>query len=736
MKKHKIIIKRTLEILFCLFAFCIFGCAAKDARPETIVLESVYTKDLISLDEHFVPAGFLELSGSTLYVYGAKEGSICIAKVEEPSLVVSYVDTEIASIPMSACKTSEGYAVLTVSYDSYTYKEAVMLHVISEDGVEKSTFPIPISVGEGELCVMWADEEKAYIATSRECRFVHTTTRESEFLFSFDSLGTLVSVSILDASPVFLLENPYGEQEAYGLDESSKPYRLNIDKETLKTAHQVYLLSNSKSFIRNMQGFYTISEGLSPLMNWINSCIVEEDVIDCVLAEPSQMFLLYRDPSSENQIFLYSLKPSIDTENNERTVVHVSYKESGAHILPKAAAQYNAQSQNYFVICEEKATIFTETSEQSAFLLSDFDKQILNGTAGDVIVTSSDNIGKYAEKKVLCDLSEFTQADLILSEEKFWSCVLESLEYQDHLYALPPSFYIRTLVGKSDLLPVSGWNLRGFLDFSTTLLENQRLLPVMNRENWKNILLSYSVGAYVDLKSGNCTFTDPPFIDILRYLNALPEKFQRSSENSEVIAYREGNYLLYQATIGRPADILALTVRFGDEDINMIGYPGRTEGVSAVIPSDCYAISVNSPVKEGAWEFICYMMTKNRQIVHSDDSIPSLKDFYDEWVKAGQKYVHQFDGDTETYMPLEEGMVEEGDKRIYQVSDELMTKFQKWLEAMDSVSILPKTVSEIIEEECIRYFEGIQTEEETANILQSRIELYLNEKNESMKIQK
>lgn len=729
LRKYKIIIKRVLVVLSCMLAFCISGCAAKDAKPETIVLESVYTKDLISLDEHFVPAGFLELSGSTLYVYGSKEGSICVAKVEEPSLIVSYVDTMVASVPMSACKTSVGYAVLTVSFDSSTYEEAVTLHVISEDGMEKSAFPVPISVGEEEQCVMWADGEKAYISTSNECRLVHTDTGESELLFSFDSLGTFVSVSILDASPVFLVENQYGEQEAYSLDGNTKLYRLDIDKETLKTAHQVYLSSDSKLLIRNMQGFYTIGEELSPLMNWINSCIVEKDVIDCVLSEPSQMFLLYREPSSEDQLFLYSLKPSIDTKMNERTVVHVSYKESGVNILPKVAAQYNAQSQEYFVICEEKATIFTETSEQSAFLLSDFDKQILNGTAGDVIVTSSDDIGQYAEKKVLYDLSEFTQSDSSLSAEDFWPCVLGSLEYQDHLYALTPSFYIRSLVGKSDLLPERGWSLSGFLDFSAALSEDQQLLPVMNRENLKNILLSYSVGAYVDLKNGNCTFTDSSFIDMLCYLDALPEEYQRQSGSSEFVSYREGNYLLYQATIGRPADILALTIRFGDEDINMIGYPGKTEGRSAVIPSDCYAISTNSPVKEGAWEFICYMMTENRQIAHSDDSIPSLKDSYDEWVKAGQKYVYQFDGDTEIYMPLEASMVAEGAKGIYQIPEELMTKFRKWLESMDSVSILPKTVSEIVEEECSRYFEGVQTEEETANIIQSRVGLYLSERN-------
>ncbi len=726
---RKIIIKRVLGVLACLFAFCISGCAAKDAMPETIVLESVYTKDLISLDDYFVPSGFLELSESTLYVYGSKEGSICVAKVETPSFVVSYVDTAIASVPMSACKTNGGYAVLTVSYDTSTYEETAALRVISEDGMEKGMFPIPISVGEGEQCEMWAEGEKVYISTSSECRVVYTDTGESELLFSFDSLGTFISVSILDASPVFLVENQYGEQEVYSLDRNADLYRLDIDKENLKTAHQVYLLSDSELLIRNTQGFYTIGKELSPLMNWINSCIVEEDVIDCVLSETSQMFLLYREPSSEDQIFLYSLKPSTNTKMNERTVIHVSYRESGVNILPKVAAQYNAQSQDYFVICEEKATIFTETSEQSAFLLSEFDKQILNGTAGDVIVTNSDDIGKYAEKNVLCDLSEFTQSDSILSEKDFWPCVLESLEYQDHLYALTPSFYIRTLVGKSDLLPESGWNLSGFLDFSATLLDDQQLLPVMNRDNWKNILLSYSVGAYVDLKAGNCTFTDSSFIDTLCFLNALPEQFQRQSGSSEFILYREGNYLLYQATIGRPADILALTVRFGDEDINMIGYPGKTKGVSAVIPSDCYAISATSPVKEGAWEFICYMMTENRHIVHSDDSIPSLKDSYEEWVEAGQKYVYQFDGNTEIYMPLEEGMVAEGAIGIYQISDKIMTKFQKWLESMDSVSILPQTVSEIIEEECSRYFEGVQTEEETANIIQSRVGLYLSERN-------
>ena len=89
-----------------------------------------------------------------------------------------------------------------------------------------------------------------------------------------------------------------------------------------------------------------------------------------------------------------------------RFIIRVSYYESGSKTIPQAAIQFNSCSDKYIILLDEKATVFTESYDQSVSMLSSFEKDILSNKVGDVIVLNTD-YREFADKEIFCNLYDF-----------------------------------------------------------------------------------------------------------------------------------------------------------------------------------------------------------------------------------------------------------------------------------------------------------------------------------------
>lgn len=254
------------------------------------------------------------------------------------------------------------------------------------------------------------------------------------------------------------------------------------------------------------------------------------------------------------------------------------------------------------------------------------------------------NYEKYAEKEIFLDLYELMKEDEDISKNDIFPCVLNSLEYNGHLYAAAPYFRIKTLVGKESNIPIKTdeiWDGRALIELNSSLSENQRLTAAKNREYFTNMLLMYSAGAYIDFDNNKCDFGNEDFISLLKYINDIPEGNDLAEDFGKTGIYRNDTCLLYSATLCNIPDYFAVKYRFGiDELLNFVGYPSPDGGKSVVAPYNYYAISSESAVREGAWEFIKFLMTEYLTLNSSDmnSNIPTLKPFFNKWVEMQQSY--------------------------------------------------------------------------------------------------
>ncbi len=711
-------------ILLVSFLF-ISGCSSTESPPETIVLDSVYDRKEIFLDEKFSSICDFTFYDN-LYLCGQINGYVTFALFD--AAAISYQPTDIPAPAIGFCKSDDNYIVITSLFDYISQASSYQIHLVSEQGTTLSNFTIPLIINDNDKIHTFVINQTICVTDSEKCISVDASSGAYDILFYFDSYGDLLDFSYNNSTALFLFKNLYGENICYTLDGTLTLNVLSLgNSHFLNTATSVFSSSESISYICNSIGIYQTSPQEQVLLNWANSCIDFSGISDILFIDASTLYILYR-PSTNKPLSLFLLTPTSNSSTQERVIVRVSYYESGSRIIPQAALQFNSSSTKYYIVPEERASVFTESYNQSISMLSSFDKDILSNDIGDVVVLNTD-FRQYADKGIFCNLYDFISTDSAIHKENFFQCVLESLEYNDSLFVITPYFRIKTLVAKNaDFFPLP-WNCSNFISFSNSLCEPSQLLSSMSRGNLTDILCRFGISSFIDFENTSCDFKNSSFSDILDFLYALPDTVTLAHSISDCTPYQDNTYLLYYATICNIADFLSLKVRFGyTNSLAFLGFPSNQGGLAHIEHQDYYAISEHSNVKEGAWEFIKFLLSNCTSHSNSVSSsyIPSLNtDPFDNWCSQQQKYSYLFD-DGATYTAID--LQTSASLSALNISQELIAEFVSILNSTKAIQPLPAGISEIIEEELSLFFSGQNTSDKTTDFIQNRVQLFLNEK--------
>ena len=255
-----------------------------------------------------------------------------------------------------------------------------------------------------------------------------------------------------------------------------------------------------------------------------------------------------------------------------------------------------------------------------------------------------------------------------------------------------------------------GWTFEELFEIS----HNQTDVSMFNLDSSDCLrcLLSIGMEEFVDFSGLECDFENQLFYDLLR-----------CAEKSNFV---EGSYenfyddIVNERALMSMADVVNVefylgytgTVQGNDTDsgikLALKGYPskdGQLKGYAKMTPNSCFAISHNSKNKDGAWQFIEFLQT------YKDDfyaAFPARKDWLLERINK--------------ISPVHFANVE---LREYTKED-----LENLLSIMDDLKIQTnqdEIILQIVDEEAVAYFNGWRTEEEVANIIQRRVEIYLSE---------
>lgn len=317
---------------------------------------------------------------------------------------------------------------------------------------------------------------------------------------------------------------------------------------------------------------------------------------------------------------------------------------------------------------------------------------VFSGNMPDILVTEGLPAETYAAKGLLADIGELIRNDDELSRIEFLKNVFDAYSMNGKLYYLIPSFQAGTMIGASSVVgEKTSWTFADALQLLETLPAGTNLFPDTDRASLLQTMLLYCGGSFVNINTGKCSFQSQDFLDILEYAKSLPEAPDMDSYGEDYwrnyeSQYREGRTVLAGIAVDSLDDARSYVNDLFGADVSYIGFPSENGG-AYVRAGESYAISSHSEYIEGAWAFLRYYLTDEYQS-GLETGLPVQRKYYSE--KQPEKLV-QFILST--------------DRRCFS-NDDIMN---------------------IITEETGAFFSGDKAAQETAEIIQRRTQLYLDE---------
>ena len=389
---------------------------------------------------------------------------------------------------------------------------------------------------------------------------------------------------------------------------------------------------------------------------------------------------------------------------------------------------------------------YFETDYNSALTRLNLD--IISGNAPDVILFNDvfaiprDN---YANMGLFADLYEFIDSDPDIKREDFLPNVFKALETDGRLYFGATSFHIMTLVGKtSEVGTEMGWT---WDDYDSLIASQpQGITPIAAEgESSSKVsmflrLLSPKLGEYVDYKTGTCDFVNSDFVKLLEVVDDFDNDTIGYSRAAD---FSEDNPLLMLANMFGFHELMKWEKHYFNDDVTFIGVPSNNGGSGSTGRLfNTFAISASSEAQDGAWAFAKYLMLDSQErmgtVAIFSPEIPRVTsvgfDGYPIKISELQRIAEfskiELEADDDRGVLRSEYILDGADYRPYDVQPNTDREVDKVLDLIYSVSFshYETTVRNIVVEEIDNYFYGHRTAEDVAAIIQSRVSLYLAER--------
>lgn len=412
-----------------------------------------------------------------------------------------------------------------------------------------------------------------------------------------------------------------------------------------------------------------------------------------------------------------SLRQVLRMEKGEKIPIVLRGHISAVSWFSKQINSFNQQNETYHVIVEDDTG---DDLEELARLTS---VQIASGKGPDILCGGlmKEYIPGMLEKGALEDLRPFMEKSGI-REEDFFPFTFDTWRSGDKICGISPAS--PSLTGYCmDSSVLGGTEEPDIEALTDALLAGQEKAIFLKRYDSGKLLElllrgTETLWGMVDWENRSCDFNG--------------ELFQKLLE----VAKRYGDD-------GNPGEISCIAER---RSLGAIQYfDDRQEreengkvicGVlfddgchAAVEPDSALAINANSSNKEGAWEFISFLLGEEAQ--SGESGVPVSRKGYDAWVERQKKRFAGGKREEEIHCNLlPDGSYAYQGTVVYteaDVADEIIEEYTEMMEDTRTYSLRTAPILAIIREEAEDYFQGNKSPEEVSRLITNRVQLYLDE---------
>lgn len=449
-------------------------------------------------------------------------------------------------------------------------------------------------------------------------------------------------------------------------------------------------------------------ESYEEVLVWTNYGMVAENIL--AWKKVGEDF--YCITEDESSVKLIILSPAKEGEVKEKQVVTIS---EGDIDMVKKISEFNQTNDKYTIQLVE-----SEGNQQ--------DLELVAGKGTDIIcMPYEEQYWKYADKGLLENLYPYFEKDEETGKEDYLPNILSAYERNGKLCGITTDFNIFTIAMPTEYAGDEiGVTTEEFIKIVDNLPENKKLFPFFSdKEMIFSPLLRYSYQQFIDFENYTCNFDGEEFITWINFINSI--EVDEPIEDISKITLED--YVLKMGLVSGFSDYQYDKEYFKGEEVTFLGFPGHADCGSYIMPSAAVGINSQSENKEGAWEFIKFLLSEERQddILEHPSQLPRFPVRKSSLEKG---FVKAMEPEYETD---ENGNQVEISKRMYEdialyaATEEDMKKMRELITSVNILSIGASPIEEIIMEEVPAFYEGDKSAEEVAAVIQNRVETYLNE---------
>ncbi len=442
--------------------------------------------------------------------------------------------------------------------------------------------------------------------------------------------------------------------------------------------------------------------------------------------------------SIKYELYRYSKVSGNNVRKKEVITISVPASNRGLEI---AASKFQKENPGY------RIEVQTYPSDDYETYVKNLNTQILSGKGPDIISVAGLSYENYISKNILADLSEMIAKDKSFDISKYYTNILDALKYNGKLYVMPTSFTFNVLMANQKILDEelisiddSRWTWNDFKAAAEKVSKgNRSAMPSVSSSDLLNLFTNDSYSDYIDAGTKTVNFTSQTFTDLLNTVKAFSEgNLTDSNIKNDMISVLEAagrEALVFYPFSINDYNMYSFMKSAFNEELSLYNMPSAGGNGGTFTSNSMYGINRNSQYKDQSWELLKILLSDEIQTLSSQGGAATGSSAVNavggfsinksaQQMKAQQTIEVTQSGAMKINISSGNGSLTISPSPLTQGDIDYINTF---IEGLNTYANKDVNISGIVQDETRNFFSGGKSVEETAKLIQDRVDTYIRE---------
>jgi hypothetical protein len=482
-------------------------------------------------------------------------------------------------------------------------------------------------------------------------------------------------------------------------------------------------------YMSSSDGVYAVNVGdtkVTKLIDFVDSDI-DTSYVGAICALNTTQFAAVISDSANN----YSLEvlTKVDPKDvKDKKVISLGCTYVDYRVRQQVVA-FNRNSSEYRIKILDYSQYNSEDDYNAG--LTKLNTDIITGNTPDLMILDSSMPSEsYISKGVLKDLDGYFKKDEDLSRNKYLTNVMDAFKSNGKMYMVIPSFSVYTVAAKTaDVGNQTGWTIADVEALAKKKnVEYANLFGPLSstQDQIMSLALGLSSEDYINWDTQQCHYNSDGFISMLDFIKKFPAKDQ-TDQNTDTSGYwRDGKALLESTNIYSFEAYNQMKKGDFGTDITLIGFPTASKNGSAIMPDFKLVMSATSKYQDGCWQFMRIFLGNDYQNALTD-TFPVSETALNALGAKAMKVPTYTDQDGKVVEDPQTCYIGGQEVKISPMTQDEVNTLTGFIKGLTVPYSLNQEVQNIITEETAPFLQGQKQAKDVADIIQSKVQIYVNE---------